>query len=849
MIWVFFLLSLALADKLDRTYLPPPGFKLSGGSPGAIQVPKLQYSSGKDEYFTSPEIAVGINRVAPIRPAGTFSSINNPSIDSENTFTSSTTINPYALNQNVPSINEYSTSRPIDYTSKYTDDFQNSGNSEYFYHRELQDENPSISVANQFPTTENYPQLIQNIPVSDISRNDYTNRYFNQSEPDGELDSIIATNFKSTPSPQLVTDFTSNQFGSGEYSSTPTTKANSNIISSTFSPSTINYDYSSTLGPNQFYSSTLKPPQVSTTNPIDSKYSLAPNYAKVKNRPGRVQAQADREASILNYESSITPEGYSYSYDTSNGIHADETGVTVNGVKAKGSYSYIGDDGKFYNVVYTADEYGFQPKGEHLPTPPPIPEAILKVIEQVTKEKEAGIIDDGSYDENKYGYRRYHNGFYSPKSDISKQHSILGDKLIKNVKNVISNNNNKNRQSTIPVINNYSNMDNIGNIDSQVLQQPYLFNNESIIRNIEPYNIINLESGGNTDKKLINKSFKQVYNNPIVENESKPLLGAQTALDESMVNYNSFAEKDNEQNKLFKYSKEPFSTETGYQYNSPQYKEKIKFPTRFFDVHNERNEMPKQDTSNKVTPRPFQTPYVSRTDEKIQGYDNYEKSFEDSDEHYDKELPENSNKYKLDSVVDINGKTDTFGVRHDNSSIHKTYPIEEHKVDNSLQTVTDGYTYQQGILNKKSFNPFVGDPHLHTSSNIVPPDFTSRITMIQSTEPNFNIGNTQTSRGSESNKYTPNVYQTNLQFDKTNKKPDFSNIRPGFMKQTGLEDTNLNMDFSTTIPILKSSYAPNLDINHSDEYNVQPTRENIIGEDFTGPKQQQRFDPLTGYHY
>lgn len=115
-------------------------------------------------------------------------------------------------------------------------------------------------------------------------------------------------------------------------------------------------------------------------------------------RPERPQAEFDRNAEILNYKNILTPDGeFEYSFDTSNGIHADENGTSIDGVKAEGSYSYIGDDGKLYSVVYSADENGFQPQGAHLPTPPPIPDAIQKVIEQVAKDKEAGISHDGTF--------------------------------------------------------------------------------------------------------------------------------------------------------------------------------------------------------------------------------------------------------------------------------------------------------------------------------------------------------------------------------------------------------------------------------------------------------------------
>ncbi|KAH9631901.1 hypothetical protein HF086_014373 [Spodoptera exigua] len=148
---------------------------------------------------------------------------------------------------------------------------------------------------------------------------------------------------------------------------------------------------------------------IASTTPLPTVPSPTSGYSSVKPvyRPERPQAEADRNAVILNYENVRSPNGYSYSFDTSNGIHADESAIIDNGTKAQGSYSYIGDDGKLYSVYYTADENGFQPRGDHLPTPPPIPEAIQRVIEQAAKDEAAGIVDDGSYDETKYGDDKY----------------------------------------------------------------------------------------------------------------------------------------------------------------------------------------------------------------------------------------------------------------------------------------------------------------------------------------------------------------------------------------------------------------------------------------------------------
>lgn len=156
--------------------------------------------------------------------------------------------------------------------------------------------------------------------------------------------------------------------------------------------------YSSTTPgtyPGLLPSTTISPIRISSSTPypLPGHTDVIPGRVL---RPERPQAEFEKHAEILNYKNILTPDGkFEYSFDTSNGIHADENGTSIDGVKAEGSYSYIGDDGKFYSVVYSADENGFRPQGAHLPTPPPIPDAIQKVIEQAAKDKEAGISHDG----------------------------------------------------------------------------------------------------------------------------------------------------------------------------------------------------------------------------------------------------------------------------------------------------------------------------------------------------------------------------------------------------------------------------------------------------------------------
>ncbi|CAG4935533.1 unnamed protein product [Colias eurytheme] len=47
----------------------------------------------------------------------------------------------------------------------------------------------------------------------------------------------------------------------------------------------------------------------------------------------------------------------------------------------EGSYSYVGDNGQTYTVHYVADSNGYRASGEHLPSPPPIPEIIQRAVQ------------------------------------------------------------------------------------------------------------------------------------------------------------------------------------------------------------------------------------------------------------------------------------------------------------------------------------------------------------------------------------------------------------------------------------------------------------------------------------
>ncbi|KAH8321281.1 hypothetical protein KR074_000211, partial [Drosophila pseudoananassae] len=68
---------------------------------------------------------------------------------------------------------------------------------------------------------------------------------------------------------------------------------------------------------------------------------------------------------------------FSYGFDITNGIGADEAGDEH---QVKGEYHFTSKEGQPVKVSYTADENGYHPHGDLLPTPPPTPEAILKAL-------------------------------------------------------------------------------------------------------------------------------------------------------------------------------------------------------------------------------------------------------------------------------------------------------------------------------------------------------------------------------------------------------------------------------------------------------------------------------------
>ncbi|EAT45456.1 AAEL003221-PA [Aedes aegypti] len=93
-----------------------------------------------------------------------------------------------------------------------------------------------------------------------------------------------------------------------------------------------------------------------------------------------------KDIPIVSHENVLEVDGkFRYSYEGGDGTRAVQDGqqIFVNnqaGTASQGQYTYQGDDGKTYSVSYTADENGYRPSAEHLPTPPPVPAPIARAL-------------------------------------------------------------------------------------------------------------------------------------------------------------------------------------------------------------------------------------------------------------------------------------------------------------------------------------------------------------------------------------------------------------------------------------------------------------------------------------
>ncbi|XP_076650782.1 cuticular protein 17 isoform X1 [Halictus rubicundus] len=83
---------------------------------------------------------------------------------------------------------------------------------------------------------------------------------------------------------------------------------------------------------------------------------------------------------------------YSFTYETEGGIVQRETGsrkyagTPEETQLIQGSVQYNAPDGTPIAISWTADEFGTQVAGTHVPTPPPIPPAIQRALDWIAKQ-------------------------------------------------------------------------------------------------------------------------------------------------------------------------------------------------------------------------------------------------------------------------------------------------------------------------------------------------------------------------------------------------------------------------------------------------------------------------------
>ncbi|KAM7343196.1 larval cuticle protein 4-like [Cochliomyia hominivorax] len=89
----------------------------------------------------------------------------------------------------------------------------------------------------------------------------------------------------------------------------------------------------------------------------------------------------DIHAETLSAGSDVRPDGFQHHLQTSNGISARASGDVHGNIN--GDFQWISPEGEHIALSYVADENGYQPNSDVLPTPHPIPEAILKSLDYI----------------------------------------------------------------------------------------------------------------------------------------------------------------------------------------------------------------------------------------------------------------------------------------------------------------------------------------------------------------------------------------------------------------------------------------------------------------------------------
>jgi len=73
---------------------------------------------------------------------------------------------------------------------------------------------------------------------------------------------------------------------------------------------------------------------------------------------------------------------YNFNFSNDDGTSRQESGAPSS---VSGSYSFITPEGELVDMQYTADEFGFHASGSHMPTTPPPPPHVQRLLDHLAK--------------------------------------------------------------------------------------------------------------------------------------------------------------------------------------------------------------------------------------------------------------------------------------------------------------------------------------------------------------------------------------------------------------------------------------------------------------------------------
>ncbi|XP_047478447.1 cuticle protein AMP1A-like [Penaeus chinensis] len=103
----------------------------------------------------------------------------------------------------------------------------------------------------------------------------------------------------------------------------------------------------------------------------------------------------DRVVALLRDDRVANEDGtFSYAVEADNGINTAVEGVvgSAGQINQAGSYTLTLEDGTQAVVTFVANENGFQPQSNILPTPHPLPAHVFKLLEIAERQRAAGIV-------------------------------------------------------------------------------------------------------------------------------------------------------------------------------------------------------------------------------------------------------------------------------------------------------------------------------------------------------------------------------------------------------------------------------------------------------------------------